>query len=47
MDVLEQRTQNQDSKLWLEACKSRITASKDYSIPKPKRADPDKFVTNQ
>ena len=47
MDILQQRTQNQDSNLWLEARKLRITASKANSVPKTKRADPEKFMTNQ
>ncbi|XP_045162742.1 uncharacterized protein LOC123527393 [Mercenaria mercenaria] len=45
--LVESKTKNQDSNLWSETRKLRITASKANSVPKSNRADPNKFINNQ
>ena len=45
-ECLERQTKQQSSLLWMESRKIRLTASKVSSLPKTKRANPDKYVTN-
>lgn len=45
-NVLSQMTEKQNSELWLNSRKFRITSTKVTSLPKTSRGDPNKFVTN-
>ncbi|XP_060586523.1 uncharacterized protein LOC132742209 [Ruditapes philippinarum] len=42
-----ENTKTQDSNLWLDTRKLRVTSSRVSSLPKTQRADPNKFITNQ
>ncbi|WAR25804.1 LOW QUALITY PROTEIN: hypothetical protein MAR_011508 [Mya arenaria] len=44
---LTKTTENQNSCVWTDSRKLRLTSSKVNDLPKTKRANPNKFVTNQ
>ncbi|XP_045185325.2 uncharacterized protein LOC123543310 isoform X2 [Mercenaria mercenaria] len=44
---LNSLTQSQNSTLWMDSRKLRITASRANAVPKSNRANPDKFINNQ
>ncbi|XP_052806740.1 uncharacterized protein LOC128235999 [Mya arenaria] len=47
IQMLAKSTENQNTCVWTDSRKLRLTSSKVNDLPKTKRANPNKFVTNQ